>query len=214
MSKSLNKLFPIPTLIGLVFSSLIIILLHWLRADYNPLSRYISEYGIGKFGVLASIAFSVFGLSIVFLYPKIKASIPRNKISRVGEFFLLIWGLFTFSIGFFVCDPKGTPFTTHGLIHSTLASISFVAFIIASILLSKFFKYAKILKVFSYTSIFFLILFMLGFFGDKLTAYKLFVPEYILILYNFTGLTERIMILASTFWAVLVIYNLWARNHR
>lgn len=53
------------SLIGILYSLIVVGALHFLKPDYYPLTRYVSEYAIGEFGVLAATAFSVYGVSII-----------------------------------------------------------------------------------------------------------------------------------------------------
>lgn len=215
MNKTSKIFFPAFTLIGVAFSSVVVIAMHFIRNDYNPMSNYISEYGIGKYGNTASFAFSVFGLAVIFLYYGLKTTIPKTTISKIGESLILVWGISMVIIGFFICDPKRGQFTFHGGVHAIAASIGFCAFIAASLLLLRLFKKIKILagisgvlRILSLTSLVFLILFIFGFMGDKYYAYNYSVPDFLKILSNFAGLTERIMLLASTAWIILVAFCL------
>lgn len=45
------------SLLGLGYLVVITIAMHKLRPDYNPLSRYISEYAVGEYGLLAASSF-------------------------------------------------------------------------------------------------------------------------------------------------------------
>ena len=43
--------------LGVVTVFALYVLLHVLRPDYNPLRRFLSEYAVGRFGVLMTAAF-------------------------------------------------------------------------------------------------------------------------------------------------------------
>ena len=43
--------------LGVVTVVTLYLLLHVLRPDYNPLQRFLSEYAVGRFGVLMTAAF-------------------------------------------------------------------------------------------------------------------------------------------------------------
>ena len=122
-------------LVGIAVKFLTIVALHFLRPDVNPLLEPISNYGVGPYGFLLTVADigSVLGtLALVFgLYLGIR---PPGR-SYVGLFLLALYGVSELLAGIFPIDVGGEA-TTAGTIHNIVGNISFFCFPIAAILLS------------------------------------------------------------------------------
>ena len=122
-------------LVGIAVKFLTIAALHFLRPDVNPLLDPISNYGVGPYGFLLTVADigSVLGtLALVFgLYLGIR---PPGR-SYVGLFLLALYGVSELLAGIFPIDVGGEA-TTAGTIHNIVGNISFFCFPIAAILLS------------------------------------------------------------------------------
>lgn len=197
-----SKSLLLATFLGATFSSFTIILLHFLRTDYNPISRYVSEYAIGQYGRLAVISFIVFGLSIVSFYIQTRKKLSKAYLS------ILIWGLSIIILGFFNTDLKKAEFSPHGIIHALATGIGFGSFAIGSLFLSnQFKKYPSVFKILSWITVVFLFPLALGLLGDKLYAYNLNVPFPLNLLSEISGLTERVVLVSSTLWLFLAIYS-------
>jgi len=46
-------------IVGISYFLTTVIALHFLRPDYDPASRFVSEYAVGSYGFLMTSAFSV-----------------------------------------------------------------------------------------------------------------------------------------------------------
>jgi hypothetical membrane protein len=122
-------------LMGLAVKFLNIAALHFVRPDVNPVLEPISNYGVGPYGFLltvADIGSVVATLGLVFgLY---LAIMPPAR-SYVGLFLLGLSGVSELLAGIFPIDV-GAEATTAGTIHNIAGNISFFCFPIAAILLS------------------------------------------------------------------------------
>ena len=122
-------------LVGIAVKFLTIAAFHFLRPDVNPVLEPISNYGVGPYGFLLTVADigSVLGtLALVFgLYLGIR---PPGR-SYVGLFLLALYGVSELLAGIFPIDIGGEA-TTAGTIHNIVGNISFFCFPIAAILLS------------------------------------------------------------------------------
>jgi hypothetical protein len=93
--------------------------LHFLKPEFNPTWRMISEYEIGKYGFLMTIAFFCWGagfLSLDFAMWKSLDSIG----GKIGKWWLLIIGIALFGAGIFTTQPitdvvRGTTDRLHAL---------------------------------------------------------------------------------------------------
>jgi hypothetical membrane protein len=119
-------------LVGIAVKFLIFAAFHFVRPDVNPVVEPISNYGVGPYGFLltvADIGSVVATLALVFgLY----LGMVR---SYVGLFLLGLTGVSELLAGIFPIDV-GAEVTTAGTIHNIAGNISFFCFPIAAILLS------------------------------------------------------------------------------
>ncbi|MDP4128272.1 MAG: DUF998 domain-containing protein, partial [Bacillota bacterium] len=76
------------SLIGIAYVVVIIVAMHKLRPDYDPRSRYISEYAVGKYGQLASSSFVIFGLAILGIYLCLNTVLSVRVRSSLGLTFV------------------------------------------------------------------------------------------------------------------------------
>src|SRR5215510_1767478 len=84
------------TAIGLSVAFLCILsLLHVWEPDYNP-PHLISEYQLGRFGWLMSLAFFCLGGALIALFAAARQHIPTQS----GRFWT--WGLLVISAAYFV----------------------------------------------------------------------------------------------------------------
>jgi Protein of unknown function (DUF998) len=82
----------------------ILIALHVLEPKFNP-PHLISEYQLGRFGWLMSLAFFCLGAASFALFVAARQEI-HTKLGRLGTWGLLIIGLAYFCAGIFPPDPK------------------------------------------------------------------------------------------------------------
>ena len=82
----------------------ILIALHLLEPEFNP-PHLISEYQLGRFGWLMSLAFFCLGAASFALFVAARQEI-HTKLGRFGTWGLLIIGLAYFCAGIFPPDPK------------------------------------------------------------------------------------------------------------
>jgi len=110
--------------VGIAVKFFTIAALHFMRPDVNPVSEPISNYGVGLYGFLltvADIGSVVATLALVFgLY---LAIMPPAR-SYVGLFLLGLSGVSELLAGIFPIDV-GAEATTAGTIHNIAGNISF-----------------------------------------------------------------------------------------
>ncbi len=113
--------------------------LHFLRADLNPLNRFVSEYGVGSFNYLFMLSLLALGTSTIWLGFKI-IQININMLNLLAGSMLIGSGLATYVVMLFPTDLVGQSLTSTGLIHGISAYISFIATALAYLLLIGFIK--------------------------------------------------------------------------
>ena len=110
--------------ISLVSGATLVVLLtalHFVKPDLNPSWHVISEYALGDYGWIMTIAFLTWGLSAVSLFVAIRSQV-QTLAGRIGLVFLLVGAASPILAAIFPTDPITTPpdaMTTSGAIHST-----------------------------------------------------------------------------------------------
>jgi hypothetical protein len=119
---------------GVVYAIAALIGIHLLRPDFDPWSRFVSEYAAGPFGYLVSSAFYTLSLAsaalVISLY---RATAPVGR-ARVGQFFLGFWSVAALLAGIFPADPAGTGETPAGLLHTQAEMFGLGALVFGSLI--------------------------------------------------------------------------------
>jgi len=79
-------------IVGGAYFSVIIVVLHFLRPDLNPLRQPTSEYAVGPYGFLMTSAFLSMGLASFALVIGLYQGVSQPARSRIGLALLGIWG--------------------------------------------------------------------------------------------------------------------------
>jgi len=85
---------------------LILAILHLIKSDIEPSWNFISEYQVGRFGWLMSVAFLSLGLSCVFLSLDLWKDL--NLAGKIGLILLLLSAAGMFVAAIFKTDPLNT----------------------------------------------------------------------------------------------------------
>lgn len=122
------------------------LLLHVLRPDYNPLRRFLSEYAVGRFGVLMTAAFllqALISLALVIgLFRDVRHSgslLAGCASLTVAAVALTVSGVFPTDLS----DPAGDPprlITRAGMVHQSAGTLSFLSRIVAFLFLSRAYR--------------------------------------------------------------------------
>ena len=110
----------------------------FLRPDLDPYWHTISEWAIGPYGWIMSLAFIMSSLSYGILLFNIMPHI-KGFFGKVGLLILFICFVGTFCTGVFTTDPLTTPpdkISTTGLIHMFSAMVSLLLFPLAVLLIN------------------------------------------------------------------------------
>jgi Protein of unknown function (DUF998) len=122
-------------LVGIAVKFLTIAALHFVRPDVNPVLEPMSNYGVGSYSFLFTVAVVGSGLATLALVAGLYLGIAPPGRSYVGLFLLALFGISELLAGIFPIDV-GEEATTAGTIHNIVGNISFFCFPIAAILLS------------------------------------------------------------------------------
>ena len=116
----------------------LLILLHFLKPEFDPSWHFISEYALGRYGWIMVVAFLAFATSYISLFFTIRTQISRTAWGKIGLAFILISGAGLVMGGIFITDPLGTPtenMTTSGALHNVGGTLG-MAMPFASILIT------------------------------------------------------------------------------
>lgn len=133
----------LPTAIALAgfwYFAFVVLLLHGLRPDSNPLNHFVSEYAVGPYGWLMTSAFFGLSLGSVALLLALYRGISREGRSWVGLLLLAVWCVGTFLAGMYKTDLYPGPETAAGKTHSLVSLIAFVSLILSALFLLRFRK--------------------------------------------------------------------------
>lgn len=113
---------------GASLFAILLCVLHLLKPDLDPSWHFISEYAIGKYGFLMSLAFLSLSTSYVGLFMTLRGHLPTIG-GRIGLVLLLASALGLALGGLFTTDPLLTPpdqMTTSGKLHGLGGAIGMV----------------------------------------------------------------------------------------
>ena len=121
---------------------LVIIALHPLRPDHDPASRLISEYVVGPYGQLVSIAFIALGLGSWTLVVGLFRSLLPTWRSHAGLALLALASSTVVVLALFPAELRGAqaPGSVVAQIHEAAALVAFVSHLGAMLLLSSGFR--------------------------------------------------------------------------
>jgi hypothetical protein len=114
----------------------VVALLHFLRADFNPEYRYLSEYARGPYGALMTSTFFVISVGSLALFLGMCRSVASRLHFVPGLVLWLTWACAVFLAGIFTSDLQGAPHTRIGRVHDQLGIIAFASATFALLLLS------------------------------------------------------------------------------
>ncbi len=185
---------------GIVYFVVTVVVLHFLRPEYNPINHAVSNYAVGPFGYLMTAAFYVLALSVFALALGLTRSIALTNLSRVAVLILCLASIGMVVMGIFPGDVHALhpPATITGVIHWTAAAISFLSIMIAAFLLSSRFRTDERWQAFQHRC-FILALIMV----EALLLYGL------LALVGWIGMGQRIYIAVCLLWLLVLARWLW-----
>ena len=111
----------------------ILILLHFLKPEFNPTWRMISEYEIGRFGWMMRLAFFCWGASLLSLSIVIRSSLEGSLSGIIGFWWFLLLTIALLGAGVFktndITDNTPNPANT---LHALCGAIVILTFPIAA----------------------------------------------------------------------------------
>jgi hypothetical protein len=114
-------------------------LLHFVKPEFDPSWRFVSEYAIGRHGWIMVVAFIFLAFSCLTSVIAIRSQIETIG-GRIGLALLVVVAATLILAGVFVADPitaTKDELTAHGAIHGLAATIGIPGLPIAAVLISR-----------------------------------------------------------------------------
>ena len=186
---------------GIVYFFVAVVVLHFLRPEFNPVDHAVSNYAVGPYGYLMTAAFYALALSVFALALGLARSMVLTNQARLAVLLLNIAGVSMIVMAIFPGDVHALhpPATITGVIHWTAAGVSFSSIMIAAFILSNCFKTDERWQAFQRSTQVLTIAMVVG-----LLVYG------VLALIGWIGIGQRIYISMSLMW--LVFMAVWLRS--
>jgi Protein of unknown function (DUF998) len=124
-----------------IYYLVIIVAVHFLRPDINPIGQLTSAYKVGPYGFLMTSALFIFGLSQAALVIGLYQGVSEPARSRVGLALLGLWAVGNLIAALLVADQPGAPQTIAGAIAQLNGPFHVLSLVGGVILVSRRFKH-------------------------------------------------------------------------
>jgi hypothetical protein len=188
------------SLTGIIIFAILIIILHFLRPDLDPLQRPTSEYAVGNYGYLMTVAFFCMSMASFALVMSLNKTMHGRAKSGIGLVLLTIWAFAVLIAMLFPIDPEGALPTTTGKIHKTNGPVGFLCLALGVLLVSSRFKHDENMRSLHPITIILSLLMLLIFLSVGLS----FRMEL-----GFIGLLQRIYLIIVIIWFLLTLSRLY-----
>jgi hypothetical protein len=181
---------------AVMYIVLALVVLHFLRPEYDPVARVISNYAVGPYGFLMTTAFLALAISTLSLAFGIYKGVVPAARSGGGLTLLVVAGLGALPVALFPTDvtPEDLPITTVGTIHVLASVASLAFFVVASLLLSRRLKNDERWSSFQPTL-----------WGFALAGLAAFIAFFVIKALNLPvgGIAQRVSFLTALLWLFL-----------
>src|SRR5215203_2136388 len=186
-------------LVGSTYFALIIVVLHFLRPDLNPISQPTSQYAVGPYGFLMTTAFFSVSLGSFALVIGLYRGVSQRARSGIGLVLLGIWAVGVLIAMSFPIDPEGAPLTISGTIHRINGPLAFLSLTAGTILVSRRFKQDRLWRPMHRSAVILSLVMLAAFIATILN---------IATASGFAGLSQRIFLVAFVSWFLLTAARL------
>jgi Protein of unknown function (DUF998) len=185
--------------VGITYFVVIIIALHFLRPDLNPIQRPTSEYAVGPFGWLMTSAFFSMSVASWALVIGLSQGVSQPARSRIGLGLVGLWGVGVLIAMFFPIDLDGAPQTMSGTIHAINGPLTFLSLTVGVILISRRFKHDETWCPHHRSTLILSLVMLMAFIG---------APLAIATESGFAGLAQRMYLVTFVTWFLLTATRL------
>ena len=127
-------------LAGITYYLVIVVAMHFLRPDINPIGQLTSDYKAGPYGFLMISALFIFGLGQAALVMGLYQGVSKPARSRVGLALLGLWAVGNLIAALFLSNQPGVPQTISGAIAELNGPVHVLSLVGGAILVSGRFK--------------------------------------------------------------------------
>jgi hypothetical protein len=185
-------------IVGISYFFVAVVILHFLRPDYDPVKRAVSNYAIGPYGFLMVSAFFALALSLFALALGLARRITLSSRSQVGLRLLKVASVGMIVTGIFPGDLNGLySFMPTVILHWLAAGVSFSSITVAALLFSMHFKMEKEWRSFQCPSFALALTVVVGLFAFSVLTFV-----------GWFGIGQRIYITVTLLWLFLVAVRL------
>ena len=184
-------------LAGFVYFAVSLVALHFLRADYDPVTQNVSQYAVGPYGYLMTAAFFILGPAVIALAIGLFEGVTPPP--RLGCLALGTAGLCVVLVGFLRVDPKPGAMPMSETIHNSAFMASFFFTLVAMLALTARFKVDSSWRLRHRISLVLSVAAVLG----LLLFIALFDTDW-------RGLVQRGCIVTTLSWLLLLSARLWS----
>jgi bacteriorhodopsin len=186
-------------LVGIAYFVVIIVALHFLRPDHNPVSQPTSAYAVGPYGFLMTSAFFSMSVASWALVIGLYQGVSQPARSRIGLGLLGLWGVGLLIAMSFPIDLDGAPQTLSGTIHRINGPLIFLSLTAGLILVSRRFKHDETWRPFHRTALILSLVMLAAFIATPLSV----ATES-----GLAGLFQRISLATFVTWFLLTAARL------
>ncbi|MGA2556173.1 MAG: DUF998 domain-containing protein [Verrucomicrobiota bacterium] len=181
---------------GMLFALIMMVTLHLLRPDANPLRSFLSEYLVGPYGFLGTAATYVVAATFLMLLVGLRLSVhPSGFLTAscvlLGVMVICCCVCAVFPVDLMPPDGGRPTFTGAGITHILASCVLYASLIAVSLTLPSAYKRDEKWRSFAHTTLF------LGFLILASFAVLILVPFYL------RGLVQRGMGLVILAWLLL-----------
>lgn len=184
---------------ALLYFAVILVALHFLRADTDPIALPTSFYALGPYGFLMTSAFFSMSLATWALIAGLYPGIRERARSRMGLGLLGLWAGGVLIAMLFPLDPVGAAQTVAGTIHRVDGPLAFLCMTAGTLLVSWRLQYAETWRPWHRTALM-LSLMMLAAYVSTFVAMA--------TQSQVAGLMQRIDLTALVTWMLLMAFRL------
>jgi Protein of unknown function (DUF998) len=187
------------SLASITIFAILIIMLHFLRPDLDPLQRPTSEYAVGQYGYLMTAAFFCMSIATFTLVIILNKKMRGKARSIIGLILLTTWGVAVLIAMIFPIDAEGALPTTAGKIHKTNGPVAFLSLALGVLFVSLWFKHDENMRLL-YPAALILSLIMLLIFVCVGISFRMKL--------GFVGILQRIYLVIVITWFLLTLSRL------
>lgn len=180
------------SLLGVLCSVALVAALHVLRPDLNPAIRFVSDYAVGPYHSLMTLAFSACSLGILALVVALYHGVSPACRSWPGLVSLTVSGLCINLASYFHDEPQTSPAVLLDTVHDSIVQISLFCLALAALAWSVRFRKDERWRMLSLPLLLLALLMCLALVGFIMTPQRLM------------GLAERGLLMLYVCWVFVV----------